>query len=171
MKHRSLTLPKPLTRKRTIHIINRILITISQPTNRPISRIPSPIRACRRPRGRPRRPAQSPIVKLHVIIFVLTRNDDGIGELAVETVRVGGVDRVADRVGGGIGEGLTDDGFVVVVKGDDGVEIGGVGGAVLGFSQMERAGSCCVGLGWSRGGGGCCCCCDWGWLGRCGSAG
>ena len=99
MKHRLLTSPPTLTRKSTIHIINRILIPKSQPTNRSISGIPSSIRARRRPRRRPRCPAQSPIGELHVIVLVLTRNDDGIGELAGKIVRIGGVDGVTDEVG------------------------------------------------------------------------
>ena len=64
---------------------------------------------------------------------MLPRNDDDVRELAVEIVRVGSVDRIADRVGGGIGRGLTYDGFVVAIEGDDSVEVSSVGGAVLSF--------------------------------------
>ena len=62
---------------------------------------------------------------------MLPRNDDDVRELAVEIVRVGSVDRIADRVDGGIGGGLTHDRFIVVIEGDDSVEISSVGGAVL----------------------------------------
>ncbi len=55
---------------------------------------------------------------------MLTRNDDDIGELLVEIVRVGDVDGAANGVGGGVGGRMADDGFVVVVKSDDGVEVG-----------------------------------------------
>ena len=91
---------------------------------------------------------------MHVIILVLARNDEDGGELAVETVGVGGVDKVAEEVSG-IGGGLTDEGFVAVVERDDGVEVDGVGEAGLGIGSTEGAGSCCVGGGWRRGGG-CC---------------
>ena len=91
---------------------------------------------------------------------MLTRNDDGIGELAGKIVRIGGVDGLTDGVGC-IGGGLADDGFVVVVELDNGVEVGGVRAAVLGLGQMEGAVSCCIGWRWGRGGRGHCCrgCC------------
>ena len=63
---------------------------------------------------------------------MLTRNNDGIGEVAIEIVRVGGVDGFAEGVGF-IGRGLADDGFVVVLQRDNGIEVGGVGEAVLSF--------------------------------------
>lgn len=70
-------------------------------------------------------------------MLVLACDDEWVWELAVEAQGVGRIDRVADRVLGGIDVGLADDGFVVIEELYGGEEVAGITGAVLGFGEME----------------------------------
>ena len=99
--HRSLAFAKNL-RKITTHSLNRIPISVHHPIDWTILGFLAAIRALSQPCLCAGQPAQFTIVKLHVILFVLNRNDADAGKLAVE-VMVG----VAFRFGSGIGGGVT----------------------------------------------------------------
>lgn len=140
----------PLTREETIHVINRILIP-RLPTTRPIPRVPPAYIARRRPRLVCTLPHQRPVRELDVVVLVLADDDDGVGQLAGERVRVGGVDGGAEGVVS-VNGGVADDIFGGVDEVDDGEEILGVVAETgLRFGEVEGAGAWCVSWCWCWG--------------------
>jgi len=139
---RQMTLPFS-TRKRTVHVVDRIVVPGSPPTNRSVPRVLLPITARRWTLRIPTRPLQTPVCELHVIFLVLAGDRQRVGKLGVEPVRIGDVDGLAK--GEGIADGcMINVGLVVVDELDDGEEILVVAGTGLHLGQVE--GACAGGI-------------------------
>ena len=143
--HRSPSETASLTREKTIHVINRILIIPQKViTDWPIPRIPTAHIASRLAPFIRTLPRQPSVCELDIVVLVLAGNNDGIGQFAIEGVGVPRVDGGAERIC--VDGRIADVGFVGIDELDDGEEVLGVVVAILRLCKVEGAGA--RGVGW-----------------------
>ena len=127
------------TREATVHIIHRIPIPESKATDRTIPWVPSSHGTRSATVGRLTLPTQAANGELHIVVCMLSRDDEGIRELANERVRFPIIHRVADGMLI-VFDGLSDHVLIIVIHLHVSKKVfTNVRVAVFCLGEMERA--------------------------------
>ena len=129
-----------LAREAAVHLLHCGLVGAEKGTAVGLMRVPTASRARGTVGGLVARPRNGAIGELDVVVLVLARDLERLGQRGADLEAAAVVDGVAQaRALGGLVDGV----LVVVHQVDDGVQVGRVGVAVLHLVEMEAAVSTC----------------------------